>query len=246
MSSKRPRLRGKAQARKSPYPLSEFPDDTVIGIARLIVHRLAVGHANITGDDFGTIFADAISGTHLDKPEGVTDVIWNGCSWSAKTVQAANPFKQKTVRLISGRNSLDYSYGIENVREDVAKSGEAVLRIWNQRVNQSLNQHDDLRVVVLVRNINTLEFTLFEYEAGRYVPGDYEWRLNKNNNFQGYDKGTNVHRFTWQPSGAQFTVIKSIPGSAYKFRITRHPGLVEPQHVLNLVGFKEDWVEKVE
>jgi hypothetical protein len=44
MSSKKPKLRGKAQARKGLYPLGEFPDDVVIGIARQIVHRLAVGN----------------------------------------------------------------------------------------------------------------------------------------------------------------------------------------------------------
>ena len=29
-----------------------------MGIGRQIVHRLAVGHLDITGDDFGTIFAE--------------------------------------------------------------------------------------------------------------------------------------------------------------------------------------------
>lgn len=246
MSSKKPRLRGKARARKSLYPLGEFPDDIVIGIARQVVHRLAVGHADITGDDFGEIFATAISGLHFDKPIGVTDVIWNGCSWSVKTVQAKKPFEVKSIRLISGRNSPQYSYGIDNPLEDISKTGEAVLNIWNQRVDQSMNEHDELRVVVFVRNMSTLEFSIFEYEAIRYIPGDYEWRLNRNKNLEAFEKNTNTHRFTWQPHGSQFTVIKPIPGSTYKFRITRHPGLIEPQHVLGLIGFKDDWVQKVE
>lgn len=243
---KKPRLRGKAKARKMPYPLSEFSNDAIVCIGRSIVHRLAVGHSDITGDDFGGIFAEAISGVHREKPLGVTDVIWNECSWSVKTVKANKPFEQKNVRLITGRNSPDFSYGIEKVRENVNKTGSAVLNIWNERVNQSFEEYIDLRVVVLVRNMETLEFTLFEYEAGRYAPADYEWRLNPHRNFQGYEKGTNNHCFTWQPHGSQFTVIKKIPGSACKFRIKKRPGLIEPQQVLMLVRFDESWIERIE
>ena len=75
MPSEPPRLRGRARARNQFYPLGEFPDDVVINIARQIVHRLAVGQADITGDDFGEIFAQAISGIHRHQPLGVTDVI---------------------------------------------------------------------------------------------------------------------------------------------------------------------------
>ncbi len=245
MSLETPRLRGDKPARSGPYPLGEFPEDMGIRLARQFVHRLAVGHANITGDDWGEIFATAINGTHRHSPLGVTDVTWNGCSWSAKTVQSSRPFSQPVVRLISGRNSPNYSYGISDPLADLSRTGRAVLNIWNERVNLSLNDHDDLRVVVLVRNMDTLEFALFEYEAGRYSPNDFEWRLNERGNLEGFEISTGEHRFTWQPHGAQFTVIKRVPGSAYKFRIVRHPGLLEPQHVLNLVRFRENWVERV-
>lgn len=216
-----------------------------IRLARQFVHRLAVGNADITGDDWGEIFANAIDGEHRHSPLGVTDVTWNGCSWSLKTVQAAKPFSRPTVRLISGRNAPVYSYGISDPLVDLVKTGRAVLNIWNERVNQSLNDHDDLRIVVLVRNMDALEFALFEYEAGRYSPNDYEWRLNRHNNLQGYEISTGEHHFTWQPHGAQFTVIRRVPGSAYKFRIVHHPGLLEAQHVLDLVEFKDSWVERV-
>lgn len=246
-SDDQPKLRGKAQARKSLYPLGEFPDDIVISIAKQIVHRLAVGNADIKGDDFGEIFANAVSGVHRMKPLGVTDVVWDGCSWSVKTVHNGKPFVAKKVRLISGRNSPDFSYGIENPREDVQKTGDAVLKIWNRRIDQSMNEHDDLRIVVLIRNINTLEFTLFEYEPTRYIPADYEWRVSKGGTtFWAYKKTTGEHSFVWQTHGAQFTVIKPIPGSAYKFRIKHHVGMLAMEHVLRLVQFKEDWVEKVE
>jgi len=119
MPSEPPKLRGKSKARNSPYPLGEFSDYVVSGIGKLIVHRIAIGHADIGGDDFAGIFAKAISGEHRNKPLGVTDVIWNGCSWSVKTVKKPKPFNQQKIRLITGRNSPDYSYGINNPREDI-------------------------------------------------------------------------------------------------------------------------------
>ncbi len=129
--------------------------------------------------------------------------------------------------------------------ENVAATGEAVLNVWNDRVNQSLNEHDDLRIVVLMRNMDALQFTIFEYEATRYSPSDYRWEVNRNSNLEGFNVATGTHVFTWQPHGAQFTVKKEVPGSAYKFRINRHPGLLEPQHVLTLVRFSDDWIERV-
>jgi len=246
MSPPKPKLRGSGPARNEPYPLGEFFDDIEVSISKQMVHRLAVGQANISGDDFGQIFANGIGGEHRLKPLGITDVTWEDCSWSCKTVQATYPFKQPVVRLISGRNSPDYSYNISDPREDVHATGTAVLNIWNHRVNQSLHDYEDLRVVVLMRNMDTLEFTLFEYEAGRYSPGDYYWTINPRGNFEGSRHTDDEHCFTWQPHGSQFTVLKHVPGSAIKFRINRHPGLLEPEHVLQLVRFSPDWVVRVQ
>ena len=85
------RLRGHARRRSGPHPLGELPNSLAIEIGKRIVHRLAVGHADITGDDFGGIFAAAINGEHRGKPLGVSDVTWNGCAWSVKTMQAFYP-----------------------------------------------------------------------------------------------------------------------------------------------------------
>jgi len=207
---------------------------------------MAVGHSDLTGDDFAEIFASAIGGQNLESSLGVTDVVLNDCSWSAKTVKKPNPFTCKKLRLISGRNSPDYSYDIENPRADLTLTGEAVLKIWNQRVDQSLNEYSDLRVVVLVRNMEAREFALFEYEAGRFTPSNYKWSLSKKGNLVGHDKATDMHCFTWQFHGSQFTIHKLVPGSVYKFRIIRKPGLIEMEHVLNLIHFQDDWIRRVE
>lgn len=239
------KLKGQAKRRNAPYPLGELPPSLAVSIGRDIVHRIAIGLANITGDDFGGIFAAAIGGEHRAKPLGIADVTWNDCAWSVKTVQANKPFTQKTVRLITGRNSPSYSSNIKDPFADIQATGAAVLNVWNARLNESLNQHDDLRIFVIVRNMSTLEFTLFEYEAVRYVPANYRWEVNARNNFEGFDLVTGIHVFTWQPHGSQFTCLHHVPPSAYRFRIKKMPTILEERHVLQLVRFSDDWIEPV-
>lgn len=234
-------LRGKAERRTGPYPLAEIPHSLAVEIGRRVVHRLAVGQGDITGDDFGGMFADAISGVHRGKPLGLADVEWNGCAWCVKTVKSDSPFTATRVRLISGRNAPVYSAGIQNPFDDVQATGRAVLEVWNSRVDESLKAHDDLRVLVFVRNMSTLEFAIFEREANRFVPTEYTWVVNKRGNFEGYD-ASGKHCFTWQPSGGQFTVMQDVPASAYRFSIRRRPITMEEHHVLRLVKWNEDWI----
>lgn len=239
------RLRGQARRRSGPYPLGEFPSSVAVEIGKHIVHRLAVGHADITGDDFGGIFAQSVSGNHRGRPLGIADVTWNGCAWSVKTVQDVRPFYKQIVRVISGRNSPIYSSGVTDLFADIQATGAAILNVWNARVNESLDEHDDLRIVVMIRNMTTLEFTLFEFEAVRFVSSQYAWTLNARRNLEGRDIQTGVHHFTWQPHGSQFTIFHTVPASAYRFRITRTPGVIEERHVLNLIGFDDSWIQAV-
>jgi hypothetical protein len=176
---------------------------------------------------------------------GIADVTWNGCAWSVKTVQDVRPFTKSIVRIISGRNSPVYSSDIDDPFADIQATGSAILGVWNARVNESLSEHDDLRIFVMLRNMSTLQFTLFEFEATRYVASHYRWELNAKRNFQGYDIQTGAHHFTWQPHGSQFTIFHTVPASAYRFRINHTPRVIEERHVLSLTGFKDDWIEAV-
>lgn len=238
------KLKGQSKRRSAPYPLGEIPASLAVEIGKHIVHRLAVGQVDITGDDFGGIFAKAISGTHRGRPLGIADVVWENCAWSVKTVQDKSPFTQTSIRVISGRNSPVYSSGVENPFVDIQATGKAVLKVWNARVNESLNEHDDLRIFIMVRNMSTLEFTLMEIEPVRFVPSEYVWKKNKNGNLLGYDD-RDEHRFTWQPHGSQFTVLHHIPPSAYRFRIKKRPGMLAEEQVLRLARFDESWIEPV-
>lgn len=144
---------------------------------------------------------------HRSSPLGVVDVVCNGCGWTAKTVKAELPNNAKTVRLISGRKSPDHSLGISDPRKDVAATGRTVLSIWNQRVNESLDEHDELRLMVLGRYMEAQRFLLFEYEINRFPANSCQWKIKSRGNLEGIETTTDCHCFTWQPHGSQFMVI---------------------------------------
>ncbi len=135
-----------------------------------------------------------------------------------------------------------YSHGISDPRADADETGRAVLSIWNARVDEAMSEYDDLRIAVLVRNIKTREFMLFEEEAQRFVPTNYKWAFNKQDNLEGREKSTNTHRFTWQPHGSQFTVIRETPTSARRFSIGPDVPKVDPSTILAHVSFEESWI----
>lgn len=238
-----PRLRGSADAAIGPWPVGQIPDSVVLRMGKHIVHRLAMGEKDISGDDYGDLLAKGVDGEHGAKPLGVVDVVRNGCGWSAKTIKQRAPHDAAEVRLISGRNSPDYSLGISDPRQNIAHTGRAVLAVWNQRVLESHGEYDDLRLMVLVRNMDAQEFLLFEEEVKRFPDGNYEWRENKRGNFEGVEKATGRHCFTWQPHGSQFTIIRLVPGSARRFRINRAVPEIEPEHVWHMINYEDDWID---
>jgi hypothetical protein len=201
--------------------------------------------ADITGDDFGNIFASSIGGTHRGSPLGIADVAWENCAWSVKTVCSSKPFTQTIVRLISGRNSPGFSHGITDPLNDIQVTGSAILEIWNARVNEAYAEYDDLRIFILLRNISKLEFLVMEHEAIRYQPRDYVWTLNTRGNLVGNHRDSGEHHFTWQPHGSQFTILHHIPASAQRFRILRHPAVHGEERILDAMGFDESWIETI-
>lgn len=239
----RPKLRDSGKTSKSYelYPLGNVPDNVICNIGKWMVYNFAVGKSDISGEDWGDIFAKAIEGTHLNSPIGLADVILDGMAWSVKSVKQNKPHTADSARIISGRCSPDYSYGITNPHEDVDKTGRAVLNIWNERINIAKEKYEPLRSSLLIRNPNSLEFTLFEHELYRINTNDYQWGLNKNGNLEGKNKETGIHEFTWQPHGSQLTIIYSIPKSAKRFSIKRPP-VLDFCDTMNQIGFDESWI----
>ncbi len=211
-------------------------------VGQQLIHRIAIGNADISGDDFGMIFANAVGGEDRSSPLGVADVVLKDCAWSVKTVKSGKPFTQKKVRLISGRNSPNYSLDISDPLIDISETGNAVLSIWNARVDESFAEFNDLRVVVLVRNVPKKQFLVFEEEAVRFTLTDYEWKKNKRGNLEGFSISDDIHRFTWQPHGSQFTIFRHVPPSAHRFSINRDVRTLTYSEVQEIIEFTADWI----
>lgn len=237
----RPKLRdSKNLGSHDLYPLNVFSKELITNICGYLAYLIYTGRTDVTGSDWGDAFAGAIHGTHLDSPIGIADVVYDKLCWSMKTVKNDNPFKISTVRLISGRCSPDYSYGITDPHQDIQRTGEAVLGIWNERVNIAMDHFSQVRTTVLVRSTDMLSYRLFEEETTRFRTTDFQWRVNKNGNLEGYDTN-GVTRFTWQPHGAQFTIHTPVPDSAVCFQIKKPP-FINKSDALKEMGFDESWV----
>lgn len=222
------------------YPLGQIPEAVIKKLGAYFVYLMASGRDDITGDDFGDAFAYAIGGTHLKSPLGIADVVYERQAWSMKTVKKTNPLRSGSIRLISGRCSPDYSYGIQDPHEDIQKTGTAVLGIWNERVNIARDNYNPVRTVILVRSEDLSTFSIFEEDNYRYSTNEFVWEENPNGNLVG--KRGERTCFTWQPHGSQFTIHTDIPADAIKFRV-RKPKAIPQEKILEAVGFNEDWVQ---
>ena len=78
------------------YPINQFPDEIIRMIGKQIVYLKCVGRKDISGDDWGDIFANAVGGTHLKSPVGIADVICDKMAWSLKTIKNSIPHTTKS------------------------------------------------------------------------------------------------------------------------------------------------------
>ncbi len=236
------KLRDSLNTHLEPWPVGSIPDRVIHDVGKQLVHRLAIGHIDIAGNDFGTIFAAAVKGEHRVSSLGLADIVANGTAWSLKTIKNKTPYDTKVVRLISGRNSPDYSVGIADPRKDPQATGRAVLDIWNSRVKQSLNHYEELRIAVLIRNVATREFCLFEQPVTPFPADEFKWSFNKQGNLEGHNKATGRHTFTWQPHGSQFTIKRIVPGSVRRFTIVPNVPLIQQEQILELIRYEPNWI----
>ncbi|MBD5426585.1 MAG: hypothetical protein HDR38_03395, partial [Treponema sp.] len=171
------------------------------------------------------------------------DVVLDNCCWGAKTVFAGSKdiSNQKIVRLVSGRNSPIFSFGVDRITsENPDVIGKMVLDIWNERVSAVRQIFKFVRMVVLVKSKNFSEYLIFELDTVRYDCELYYFKWNKNNNLEGYDKASDMHKFTWQPSGSQFTIIEEIPAERLHIKVKK-PKLIDKETLLKTVKFNSSW-----
>ncbi len=242
-----PRLRTVNKA-VAPFDNNKFPTKFVDTLARDIVYMMATKqHMSLEGNEWEQIFANCVGAEWKPSNVGLDDVVLDNCCWGAKTVFASSNkiSNQQSVRLIAGRNSPAYSYGVDKITsEDPNEIGKMVLEIWNERVSAVRQIYKFVRTVVLVKAKDYSEYLVFELDTVRYDPELYFFVWNRNNNLEGYEKGSEKHKFTWQPSGSQFTIIEEIPEDKWNIRIKR-PELVDKETILKAVDFDESWYDVV-
>jgi len=245
MSKKSPKLRTVHKS-KPPYPLNQFPKDFPYQIGEEIVYLLATKNKpNLEGSEWEAIFAKSIGADWKPSNVGLDDVVLGNTAWGAKTVKSKKPSKQSKVRLISGRNSIVYSFG-EKIDTSVNPNipGEQVLDIWNERVSSIRETFKHLRTVVLIKSYDLAELVVFEFDTIRYDPELYYWEWNKNQNLVGLDKENKQHRFTWQPHGSQFTIIEEVPDDCVIIQIKKPP-ILDKEKILETIGFDKSWIKIV-
>ena len=124
---KHPKLRdSKRLLTNELYSIGDIPQEYIVKIGGHVVYLIHSGRKDMTGDDWGDIFADVIGGKHLASPVGIADVEYGKMAWSMKTVKISNVFDCENIRLISGRCSPDFSFGITDPHENIQRTGEAV------------------------------------------------------------------------------------------------------------------------
>lgn len=236
-----PRLRTVDKV-KPPYPLNQFPADFGQKLGKEIVYLLATKPTpSLEGAEWEQIFASCIGATWKPSNVGLDDVVLNVCAWGAKSVKDANPHKAKRVRLISGRNSPAYSFDQQDLDADPQILGNDVINIWNARVEAIRAKFSHLRTVVLIKSNDLTELAVFETETVMYLPENFIWKRNTRNNLEAFEKQSNLHRFTWQPHGSQFTIIEPVPRECLLVKL-QSPHKLDKDAVLKALNFDTSWI----
>ncbi len=238
----RPRLRT-VDKTNPPYLLNQFPADFGYKVGREVIYLLATKSVpSLEGAEWEQIFAKAIGAEWKASNIGFDDIKLGAFAWGAKTVKNSRPETVKKVRLISGRNSLDFSYDVNNVRnEEPTKMGTFILQIWNERVSEVRSRFLQARTVVLIKGEGLLNLCVFEAETLLYLPEEYEWQWNENDNLEGYHRATGQHKFTWQPHGSQFTIKEDVPPNSLLISLMKPPMGDVDEYLAN-IGFEDSWI----
>lgn len=227
-----------------PYPMNQFPPSFIEKFGAEIVYMAATKSTMaINGDEWEQIFANCIHADWKPSNVGLDDVQLANCCWSAKTVKGSGELgRKRTVRLISGRNSPTYSFGIDRITEaDPNQIGELVLDIWNERVAGIRQYFKFARTIVLVKGDGYSEYLIFETDTVRYPSADYAFTWNSRGNLEGHSKSDDTHKFTWQPHGSQLTIIEKIPADRLHIKV-RLPEKLDKETFLHALKYDSSWV----
>ena len=211
---------------RRPYLPSQIPDPVLRRLGQELVFRISLGLADTVEGDRASIWAQAVGGERRSDPLVLATVEVDDSAWCIQYVSEHDPFSLTQARILLGYISL-YKLGKMDPYEDPTSTARAILAAWNQEVNAARGEYSDLRLAVLVSNLGTREFVLFEEEVHRLSWGDYEWRFQDNHSLEGFERATGLRCFSWDPVSTEFLWTRQIPISARRFRIRSEVGSVD-------------------
>ncbi len=162
----------------------------------------------------------------------------------ARCFRVWHPFATRHVSLTNTLHlPVDFDKAVSECAADPNKLGAMILETWNKSLSV-VRGFDEERFSVLFAGKDSSSAVFFEVPIVSFEPSEYVWEWNEDEGLDGYEKGTDVQRFTWQPHGSQFTVISRVPDNRLKLRI-RRPQLLDRDSVLEQLKFDPSWVEIV-
>jgi len=192
---------------------------------------------------WGEIFAHITNARWCITRSDLENLLLENTAWSVKVIRTNCPAKSSLVGISYLRPEPHKFFSMhEIVQANPNLTGQMVINIWNERVTAVMAKYDHLRTVVLMKSDDLLELAAFETDTVRYDAARYDWTWNQNKNLVGLDRATGLKRFTWQPSGSQFTINEEVPRNRVALRLKQPPPLDRDQ-VLETIQFSESWVE---
>ena len=195
--------------------------------------------AAISNAEWTSLFARIVRADRVSLDYYWSVMVRDEIAWCAKVLNILHPHNARHVDLI-----FDDFAREDGHTEDPNQLGEMILGIWNARITDVRKKFATTRTVVLIKGEDLSTVSVFEEEALKYLPEDYEWEWNQRGNLEGYLKGTDVKKFTWQPHGSQFTITTKVPDNRLKLRIKRPPAFSRDE-VLTQLKFDPSWIEIV-
>ena len=111
------------------------------------------------------------------------------------------------------------------------------MEVYNSLINEALEQHNDVQLLVFVHNLFLQEFTVYERALVPIPINNFQCIKSKITTLM-VVRENDIHSL-----GSQFTILENLPHGATKFGISKHPQQLKFQDVLNAVGFGPDWIE---
>lgn len=132
----------------------------------------------------------------------------------------------------------------QNDNDLAAEIGKKLLDSWNLQVEKMRGCFSSVRAVVLLKGEGLSVTSVYEEDLVPFLPENYYWQWDEQDNIEGYESDTNIRRFSWMPHASRFTVVSNVPEKRLKLRINRPP-VISQSDLLDSIAHDDSWIEIV-